>query len=72
MQWIRKAISEQQKGNMSVIILPLYQNRGISVLMDAKAKIEFFGKPRFRAMEDGTPNPARSGDLIPCVLCILK
>lgn len=72
MQWIRKAISEQQKGNMSVIILPLYQNRGISVLMDAKAKIEFFGKPRFLAMEDLSQNPAKSGDLIPCVLCILE
>jgi hypothetical protein len=72
MQWIRKAISERDKGNSSVIILPLYQNRGISVLMDAKAEIEFFGKPRFLAMEDLTPNPAKSGDLIPCVLCILQ
>ena len=72
MQWVRKALSEQIKGNSSVIILPIYQNRAISVLMDEKAKIEFFGKPRFLAMEDLTPNPARSSDLLPCVLCILE
>lgn len=72
MKWIRKAISERKQGNSSVILVPLYQNRAISVLMDAEVDIEFFGKPRFLAMEDLSPNPAKSGDLIPCVLCILK
>lgn len=72
MKWVRKALSERALGNSSVIILPIYQNRAVSVLMDEKAEIEFFGKPRFLAMEDLTPNPAKSQDLLPCVLCILK
>jgi len=71
-QWIRKALLERQNGNSSVIILPLYQNRAISLLMDENAEIEFIGKPRFLSIEDFSPNPARSSDLIPCVLCILK
>ena len=72
MKWVRKALSERDRGNSSVIILPIYQNRAVSVLMDEKAEIEFFGKPRFLAMEDKTPNPAKSQDLLPCVLCILR
>lgn len=72
MQWVRKALYERTQGNSSVIILPIYQNRAISVMMDEKVKIEFFGKPRFLAMEDLTPNPAKSTDLLPCVLCILE
>ena len=71
MKWVRKAISERDCGNSSVMIMPIYQNRAISVLMDAKAEIEFFGKPRFLAMEDLATNPAKSSDLLPCVLCIL-
>lgn len=72
MKWVRKAILERNCGKSSVLILPIYQNRAVSVLMDEKAEIEFFGKPRFLAMEDLTPNPAKSQDLLPCVLCIIK
>jgi len=39
MKWIRKAIAERDIGKMSVIILPIYQVRAVSVLDDNNAEI---------------------------------
>ena len=72
MKWINKALVERERGKLIVIILPIYQVRAISVLDDAGAKIEYAGKPRWLALEDGEPNPCRLQDRQPCIFAILQ
>lgn len=72
MAWARKALAEREKGNLSVLIFPIYQVRVISFLEDHGAEVRYAGKIRWVAVEDGTPNPIDSSSIQPCVLMIVK
>jgi hypothetical protein len=72
MKWVRKAISERDKGNLSVLILPIYQVRAISVLDDNGAEISYAGKPQWLELETNEPNPCRLQDRQPCIYAILE
>jgi hypothetical protein len=72
MKWIKKAITEQEKGKLSVVILPIYQNRAIATAGHCGAEIRYAGTPQWWSLEDDEPNPAKPTNWHPCLLLIFK
>ena len=71
-KWCRKALEEREKGNSTALVLPFYQARNISTLLEKGAELRYIGQIRFLSLEDDEPNPAELRDITPCALMILR
>lgn len=72
MAWARRALSERDKGNLCVIILPIYQVRAITFLINRDAEVRCIKGPAWLALEDGEENPEPADSRQPCLLMILR
>jgi len=72
MKWVKKAIIEREKGNLSVVILPIYQNRAIVCAGDNGAEIRYAGTPRWLSLEDDEPHPGKAADRSGCLFLIFR
>lgn len=64
--FVRKAIEEQQKGNSTVLLLPVQSY--VNLLLEAGAELRSAGRTKFLEVETGEPLPSPS----PTFLAILK
>jgi hypothetical protein len=64
--FVRKAIEERNRGNMSVLILPIPWS--IHLLMKAGAEIRYAGQVRWLDVDTGSPCPRNA----PQIIAVLK